>query len=88
MAVGPEISRPDVMAHTHPNGVFQTGVPYPDSSNKDEDGSYAKNGAYVEFINAPTIFKDGKEKRINGTMSKYVVKKIVVYQREWHPNYD
>jgi len=78
----------DVMAHTHPYGVFQTGVPYPNSSNKNEDGSYARNGAYIEFINAPTTCKDGEVKRINGNMSKYVVEKIVVYQREWHPNYD
>ncbi len=78
----------DVMGHTYPYGVFQTGDPYRYSPNKDEDGSYARNGAYIEFINAPTTLKDGKEKRINGTMSKYVVKKIIVYQREWHPNYD
>lgn len=78
----------DVMAHTYPHGVFQTGDPYPYSPNKDEDGSYARNGAYIEFVNAPTTIKDGEEKRINGTMSKYRVKKIVVYKREWNPNYD
>lgn len=73
----------DVMAHTHPNGVFQTGVPYPKSSNKNEDGRHARNGAYIEFINAPTTIVNGEKKRINGMMSKYAVVKIIIYQREW-----
>lgn len=77
----------DVMGHSYSNGVFQTGDPYPNSSNKDEDGSYARNGAYVEFINAPTVIEDGEEKHINfygdERMSDYVVVRIIVYDEDW-----
>ena len=68
----------DVKAHTYPDGVFQTGDVYPQSSNKD-DGSNHRNGSYIEFINAP---KAG-ENYINGDMSAYVVVDIIVYERDW-----
>ena len=68
----------DVKAHTYPDGVFQTGDVYPQSSNKD-DGSNHRNGSYIEFINAPKV----GENYINGDMSAYVVVDIIVYERDW-----
>lgn len=77
----------DVMGHSYPNGVFQTGDPYPNSSNGDEYGGYAINGAYVEFINAPAVIEGGKKIYTNfyedERMSDYRVVEVVVYSRDW-----
>lgn len=67
-----------IKAHTYQNGIFQTGIPYPYSSNANEDGSKHKDGSYIEFL------RDGNNpKENNGTMSDYSVKDIIVYPREW-----
>jgi len=65
----------DVKGHTYPDGVFQTGDPYPHSSNAGEDGSDHRNGSYIEFIGSP--------QNQNGSMSKYEVINIIVYGRSW-----
>lgn len=70
----------DVKGHTYPYGVFQSGDPYPYSSNANEDGSAHREGSYIEFLNAPI---DENGDHINGSMSKYKVIDIKVYERNW-----
>ena len=68
----------DIKAHTYPSGVFQTGTPYPYSANKNEDGSAHINGSYIEFCGFPI-----NEKPATGSMSKYEVIEIILYERRW-----
>ncbi len=62
----------ELKGNTYPNGVFQTGEAYPKSTNEDSDE--LPDGSYIEFLKEPVT---------NGDMSKYYLKEIFVYEREW-----
>lgn len=63
----------NIKAHTFNNGIYQTGIPYPESySAKAEpyDESYV-NGSIIEFT--------GMNPKNNGQMSEYIVEYLIVY---------
>ena len=64
----------EVKRHTYPYGLFHTGVPY---NYQEGEPIYEADGSYIEFLNK--YYKQLE----NGSMSKYVVSKIIVYEREW-----
>lgn len=70
----------NIKAHTYNNGIYQTGVPYPNSVS-------AKVEPYeVGYVNGSIVEFTGKEPYEgttikNGTMSSYILKKLVVYPK-------
>ncbi|WP_310604746.1 hypothetical protein [Anaerosporobacter sp.] len=85
-----------IKAHTLPNGVYQTGHPYPKSSSASAEPYKVDyvDGSIVEFTGARPIanYKEKTEKErelepaCNGTMSKYIVEELVVYPKNWKEN--
>ncbi|XBX07645.1 PAAR-like protein [Enterocloster clostridioformis] len=74
-----------IKAHTYSpnyvNGVFQTGIPYPYSSEAKQSGEAHKDGSYIEFLmeaGTPSTHLED-----NGKMSQYVVDSIICYDRGW-----
>jgi len=62
-------------AHTYSNGIYQTGHPYP---NSDIASSQPYN---VGYVNGCIIEFTGQKLSDNGTMSNYVVDRIIVYPK-------
>lgn len=66
----------NIKAHTFSNGIFQTGHPYPESSE-------AKKHPYMEgHVNGSIVEFTGKNPRETGDMSKYIVDYLIVYPKE------
>lgn len=65
----------DTKAHTYPNGVYQTGVSYEDTSKKEADLS----PAVIEFI--------GNVKHKNAELNKYTISEVIVYDSVSIPIY-
>ena len=66
----------DIKAHTYNNGVYQTGVPYPNSS-------VAKTEPYSEnYVDGSIIEFTGKNPYNNSELSEYIVAYLIVYPKE------
>jgi len=59
--------------HTYDNGIYQTGHPYPNSD-------LARTQPYnPDFVGGSIIEFTGQKLSNNGTMSDYVVDRLIIY---------
>lgn len=66
----------NIKAHTSGNGIYQTGVPYINSTQ-------AKTEPFKEeYVNGSIIEFTGKDPHETGTMSEYMVDYLIVYPKE------
>ncbi len=65
----------NIKAHTSDNGIYQTGVPYKNSSE-------AKIHPYKpDYVNGSIIEFTGKDPKETGTMSEYIVDYLIIYPK-------
>jgi hypothetical protein len=66
----------NIKAHTFDNGIYQTGEPYPESSEA------KKHPFKEEYVNGSIVEFTGKDPEETGDMSKYIVEYLIVYPKK------